>query len=211
MKNWFKRNKVNILIACVIGIPISMYGISQQPKQMIAIPQEVIEYQETSENDLVDSFENVEAYVSESSENVIFFDVPLSEELQIHIFEECKKHNLSPSIVIAMIESESSYKSDAIGDNGNSFGLMQIQPKWNIERMNRLGCTDLMDPFQNVTVGIDILAELIEVNADLYWVLMAYNGWIPYANERLESGDISDYAIAVVERASELEVAVQND
>lgn len=135
---------------------------------------------------------------------VKFFDVPLSEELQLHIFAECEKHNIAPAIVIAMIERESSYRADALGDNGNSYGLMQIQPRWNQERMNRLGCTDLLDPFQNVTVGIDLLAELIDENAELYWVLMAYNGGMDYADARMESGNISNYAKWVAARASEL-------
>lgn len=135
---------------------------------------------------------------------VKFFDVPLSEELQLHIFSECDKHNIAPAIVIAMIERESNYKADVLGDNGNSYGLMQIQPRWNAERMDKLGCQDLLDPFQNVTVGIDLLAELIDENPDLYWVLMSYNGGPEYADARMKSGKISDYAKWVVARASEL-------
>ncbi len=148
-----------------------------------------------------------EVTVAEPNE-VTLYDVPLSEELQLHIIAECEKHNIAPAIVIAMIERESNYKADAIGDNGNSLGLMQIQPKWNQERMERLGCTDLLDPFQNVTVGIDLVAELIEKDADTYWVLMAYNGGQAYATRNIENGTYSDYAITVVERASELEKVV---
>lgn len=141
----------------------------------------------------------------EPVEKIRFYDVPLSEELQLHIFEECDKHSISPAIVIAMIERESSYRASVIGDNGNSLGLMQIQPRWHEERMVRLGCENLLDPFQNVTVGIDILSELIETNSDLYWVLMAYNGGESYANSLMNAGKYSDYAIRIVERASELE------
>lgn len=147
--------------------------------------------------------------VTQPVEEVTFYDVPLSEELQIHIFEECEKYNIAPAIIIAMIDEESDFDASKIGDNGNSFGLMQIQPKWHQERMDRLGCTDLFDPFQNVTVGVDIVAELKDKNPDLYWVLMAYNGWIPYANARMASGNISEYAIEIVEIASELEKAVE--
>jgi hypothetical protein len=140
---------------------------------------------------------------------VTFYNVPLSEELQLHIINECEKHNIAPAIIIAMIERESYYNANDIGDNGKSFGLMQIQPKWHQARMDRLGCTDLLDPFQNVTVGIDIVAGHIQKNADIYYVLMAYNGGSAYANRRLESGNISDYAIGIVERASELQNEVE--
>lgn len=133
-----------------------------------------------------------------------YFDVPLSTELQDHIFALCEEHNIAPGIIISMIESESNYKADAIGDSGNSVGLMQIQSRWNQERMDRLGCHNLLDPFQNVTVGIDLVAERKAQNADLMWVLMSYNGGIQYADEMFWNGKISDYAWRVVNRATEL-------
>ena len=154
------------------------------------------------------SIEKVELDVVTAHETV-FYNVPLSEELQLHIFEECEKHNIAPAIVIAMIEKESSYDASKIGDNGDSLGLMQIQPKWHKERMERLGCTDLLDPFQNVTVGIDYISELIRIDSDLYWVLMAYNGGNLYSTVRMDSGNYSDYALSVTERASELAKEVE--
>lgn len=154
------------------------------------------------------TIEKVELDVVTAHETV-FYNVPLSEELQLHIFEECEKHNIAPSIVIAMIEKESSYDASKIGDNGDSLGLMQIQPKWHQTRMDRLGCTDLLDPFQNVTVGIDYISELIRIDSDLYWVLMAYNGGNLYSTVRMDSGNYSDYALSVTERASELAKEVE--
>ena len=143
--------------------------------------------------------------VKESIEPLKFYDVPLSKELQIHIFEECEKYNLNPSLIISMIDSESDFDPNKIGDNGKSYGLMQVQPKWHWGRMNRLGCDNLLDPFQNITVGIDYVAELFGQNDNVYWVLMVYNGGHPYAREMMASGTISDYALEVVERAVELE------
>jgi len=137
-----------------------------------------------------------------------FYNVPLSEELQLHIFKECEKHNISPSVVIAIIEQESDYNENAVGDNGNSFGLMQVYKHYHLDRMDKLGCDNLLDPFQNVTVGIDYLAELKDINDDLYWVLMVYNGGFSYSNERMETGNYSDYAIEVAERIAELEKEV---
>ena len=83
-------------------------------------------------------------HTTERIEPIKFFDVPLSYELQLHIFAECEKHNIAPTIIIAMIERESSYDPNAIGDNGKSFGLMQIQPIWFEKEMNELGITDLL-------------------------------------------------------------------
>ena len=207
--------KKDILIA-IIATAFMILGSIEEP-----IPTEVEEptediihwkQEEVIETEIVDAtIEPLENQTTvESLEKVRFYNVPLSEELQLHIFKECEKHNIAPAIILAMIERESNYKADVIGDNGKSFGLMQIQPKWNQERMNRLGCTDLLDPFQNVTVGIDIVAELKEMNSDIYWVLMAYNGWTEYATKRMESGNISEYALGIVEMASEIERGVEN-
>ena len=225
MKNWFRRNKYNLMV--IGAFALAIYAMTFEEPMAEPIPEveeewESIRWKQDTEEfsiqvediEVVTDSEAVDTSIDTSTETstemeVKFYDVPLPEDLQLHIFKECDKHNIAPAIVIAMIERESSYRTDVMGDNGNSYGLMQIQPRWNQERMDRLGITDLLDPYQNVTVGIDLLAELIDENPDLYWVLMAYNGGQDYADARLESGKISDYAKWVVARASELVKAVE--
>lgn len=152
--------------------------------------------------------EAVEEVVEEVIE-VNYFDVPLSEEIQDHIFSECERCAISPALVIAIIEHESQYNASAVGDNGNSVGLMQIQERWHAERMDRLGCTDLLNPFENITVGVDLICELYNMNPDVQWVLMAYNGGTGYANRMMEADTYSDYAVEIAQRAEELEGSMQ--
>jgi soluble lytic murein transglycosylase-like protein len=132
-------------------------------------------------------------------------DIPLDEELQMWVFDYCKDKHINPYLVFAMCEKESQYKADAVGDNGNSLGILQIQPRWHQERMDRLGCTDLLDARQNIIIGVDILLELYSKNDDTAWVLMAYNGGVAYANRHYEAGNISEYAEYIMARAEELE------
>ena len=128
-----------------------------------------------------------------------FEAVPLDKALQDYIIRESESKGIEPAIVMAMIDRESKYKADTIGDNGNSFGLMQIQPKWHKERMERLGCTDLLDPYHNVRVGIDFLAELRDrYDGDMAKALTAYN-------QGFYKGTVTEYAEAVLKGASELE------
>lgn len=226
MKKWFKENLLNIAIAAAIAIPLSIYGINQQPQKQMPTP-EIYPYEEpTAESEEIttepqpeiapEEIPTVQEPTEEPEstelpiEEVKYFDVRLSHELQDFIFAECEKHNIAPAIIIAMIERESSFRAHVVGDNGTSFGLMQIKEKYQKERMKRLGCTDLLNPFENVKVGIDIVAELKEKKADLYWVLMAYNGGQSYANKRYKSGKISNYALEVVERAEELTESIEN-
>lgn len=133
-----------------------------------------------------------------------YYDVPLSEDLQDYIFALCEERGVDPAIVIAMIGKESVYNPDAVGDGGNSLGLMQIQPRWHKERMKRLETSNLFNPYDNVEVGIDLIAELMAKGKSIEWVLMAYNGGASYANEKLALGIVSDYANTVLTNAKTL-------
>lgn len=110
------------------------------------------------------------------------FDVPLDYDLQVYIIQTCEELNIDAGVVMAMIFFESSYDASAIGDGGNSVGLMQIQERWHKERMERLDVTNLLHPYQNVTVGIDYLAELMDKhNGNTEMALIEYNAGQPNA------------------------------
>ena len=132
-------------------------------------------------------------------------DIPLSQELQIWLIDYCKDKHINPYLVFAMCERESDYNANAVGDSGNSLGIMQIQPKWHQWRMDKLGLFDWMDATQNIMIGIDILLDLYSKNDDTAWVLMAYNGGVAYANRHYDAGNASEYAEYIMARAEELE------
>lgn len=128
----------------------------------------------------------------------ILYAVPLDAELQAHIIEECSRTGIDPAIIMAMAFQESSYNASAIGDNGNSFGLCQIQPRWHQERMDKFGVTDLLNPYQNVTVCVDYLAEQRDrYDGDMAKALTAYN-------QGQYKGIVTQYAKDVMEKAGEL-------
>lgn len=135
--------------------------------------------------------------ITTALETTPIYNVNLSTEVQECIITECGKYNIPPEIVVTMIERESRYNPNAIGDNGNSFGLMQIQPRWHKKRMEKLGCTDLLNPVQNVKVGIDYLGELYNRYGDIAKALTAYN-------TGSYTGTITHYAVAVMARANEV-------
>ena len=108
------------------------------------------------------------------SNNNINTELSIKEYIKI----ECAKRNLDYRIIYSVIEQESKWNEDAIGDNGDSLGLMQIQSRWHKNRMDNLGVSNLLDPYQNVLVGIDIIDELIS-KYGLYGGLAAYNTGSP--------------------------------
>lgn len=157
---------------------------------------------------------NVELPVPAEPETIIKttirYDVPIDDSLQKYVIDMCDKRNVAPSLIFAIMERESNFNPNCVGDSGESLGIMQIQPKWHQWRADKLGCLDWFNPYDNATVGIDIVAGLFgKYGEDVYMVLMAYNGGSRYA-ERMESkGIISDYAIEVNARAEELDKTMQ--
>lgn len=134
----------------------------------------------------------------------VYFDVPLDKDLQNHIMDICEERNIDPRVAFAMIKCESGFRAEATGDSGNSLGLMQIQPRWHYARMEKLGCDNLLDPYQNVTVGLDLFGDLLNHYGNVEHALMAYNGGGSYANEMIAAGQISTYALRVIECAEGL-------
>lgn len=129
-----------------------------------------------------------------------FYDIPLDKNLQKHITEICDENSLDPKLVFALIERESNYDPNAIGDSGTSFGLMQVREMFHKDRMEKLGVENLLDPYQNVIVGIDILKEKLDKYDTTYEALTAYNAGDTGAYELYFSKGIegNDYAYEVV-------------
>lgn len=151
--------------------------------------------------------------VKEASETIPtkkYYDVPLSNDVQDVIIDSCNYYHISPALVLAMIERESNYLVDAVGDYGNSIGLMQINLRWQKDRCEQLGVYNLTDPRQNVAVGLDILNELFEQSEDLAWVLMAYNGGTEYADNKIQNGIYeTEYTRYILSRSAELEESMR--
>lgn len=140
-----------------------------------------------------------------TTQTMMLFDCPLDTEVQKHIVDTCGEYGIVPEIVFAMIDQESGFDANAMGDNGNSYGLLQIQQRYHKGRMEKLGCTDLLDPYQNVQVGIDYLAELYGQYGDIEMALVAYNCGVTGAKENyFDKGQYwSVYSQEVLEQAYE--------
>lgn len=124
-------------------------------------------------------------------------------EYGAYIDEIAAQYSICPELIEAMIETESCGPADVVSSAG-CIGLMQVSPKWHMDRMAKLGVCDLFDPYTNILVATDYLAELFDKYGDLPMVLMTYNGSSD-AWRRWGSGDYTDYAVKIMERAEKLE------
>ena len=115
-------------------------------------------------------------------------------------------YDIPPNILHALAYVESRYNVNATGTSGDS-GLCQIIPKWNRDRMKRLGVTDIYDPYSNVLVCADILKynQSAKYGNDIRFMLMAYNMGVGGATKKYEAGIISNYANKVLAKSYELD------
>ena len=100
-------------------------------------------------------------------------DIPLDAEIQHLLYKACGETGIRYELALAVIWQETDFRN-VIGDGGESAGYMQVQEKWHRDRMERLGVTDLLDPYGNFLVGLDFLAELLEKH-ELTDALTRYN------------------------------------
>ena len=111
-----------------------------------------------------------------------------------------------------MIERESCYKYDAVGDGGVSIGYLQIGEKWHKDRMEAEEVSDLKDPYGNIRVGLNFLQELSSRYADsgMNCVLMAYNMVESGAKKCWNNGTYStEYSRGILARAEEIRQEVE--
>lgn len=146
----------------------------------------------------------------------ILESVPLDAQTQSAIFELCGSDPDTFCAIMAIARTESHFDTDAVGDNGVSIGMMQINTRWHTGRMEALGVTDLTDPVQCAAVALDYLRELSEgygfgwiTDHDLY---MAYNMGPGNARTALNAGTTSSHysrsvLAAFEEFAAEMEAA----
>ena len=117
-------------------------------------------------------------------------DCNMPEEQQEFVFYLCAGYNLDFTLVMALIEHESSYRADVISKS-NDYGLMQIN-KMNHEWLTEtIGVTDYLDPYQNIRAGCFILRKLFEKYQDTETVLMCYNMGETGASRLWEKGVFS--------------------
>lgn len=187
----------------------------KEPESTIAAPTEP----EETESDRYAVFDTMsEDWGSEDVEGFVFYELPeeyqktgyLPEKMQIYIRCLCKQYDVPYALILAMIERESGYVFDAIGDDGNSIGYMQVYEKWHIDRMERLGVNDLKNPYHNVLVGIDFLSYLLKKYGTVQDALAAYNYGERGAREHLWNNGIYVYSYnrQIMQRMKEIEEVV---
>ena len=174
----------NIVLFALLGIGLIVYGLYPLLKSTAEEP--VVD-----EAPVVQIIDEIEAAPMEY--DPVRDDIPMDAEHQRLLYKACGETGIRYELALAVIWQETDFRNIE-GDGGESYGYMQVQPKHHEERMERLGVTDLNDPYSNFLVGCDYLIELEAKDNGIEWMLMAYNGGPSYANDMAKAGTVSQYA-----------------
>lgn len=101
-------------------------------------------------------------------------DCKMPEEQQEFVYYLCSGYNLDFTLVMALIQHESSFDPNVISST-NDYGYMQINAINHDWLTETIGVTDYTDPYQNIRAGVFVLRKLFERYQDTNMVLMAYN------------------------------------
>ena len=96
--------------------------------------------------------------------------IPLSKELVETVFTESAINDIDPFVVIALMESESGFQTDAVSCVG-CYGLMQLHPLYYPE--------DIVEPHKNIKYGCETIGNNMSRTNDYILALSMYaNGHI---------------------------------
>lgn len=181
-----------------------------------AMLEQVRTWQQDTEPDKYAVFDTMSADWGGEEDGFVLYEIPeeysrtggyFPEKMQVYTYCVCKQYGVRYDLVVALIEKESGYKFDKVGDDGHSIGYMQIYEECHRDRMERLNVTDLTNPYQNVLVGIDYLSELIERYGTIQDALAAYNYGEQGAKQHLWKNGIYvyEYNQTIMSRMKEIE------
>ena len=193
LKAWVKRNILRLVLLAIIsfsfgaGLVVGKLTTDKSEPVLAAYVEEPAFYQIVTENEPTPSAPTPKTVI-DTEPVTVYFDIPLSKELQDYIRNLCDEYGVPIELVIAIIDVESTFRADVVSKT-NDYGLMQIN-KCNHEWLtNKLGVTDFLDPYQNIYSGVHILSGHLEVtNGDIELALMRYNNGAAGAKKLWDKG-----------------------
>lgn len=145
---------------------VAEHDSTYQPVQMTAEPaQEPEPVEEEDENEKIEAALLEQGYLHE--------EIPLDFDLQCHLITVCEEYGVPQSVALGVIQAESSFTATAA--NGSCYGYMQINSINSEWLSEKIGVTDLTDPYQNIRSGVFILSDLYGKYRDWHKALICYN------------------------------------
>lgn len=216
-----RRERTYIAVMVLLAIAVSI-GLTRSVMRDDKGFEEFEQQSQDTEPDKYAVFDTMSADWGGEEDGFVLYEIPeeysrtggyFPEKMQVYTYCVCKQYGVRYDLVVALIEKESGYKFDKVGDDGHSIGYMQIYEECHRDRMERLNVTDLTNPYQNVLVGIDYLLELIERYGTIQDALAAYNYGEQGAKQHLWKNGIYvyEYNQTIMSRMKEIEEELEQD
>lgn len=180
-RRWFHRNSVTLFLLGIILLSMTVGAVGcyailsmreETPKETQT---EAPEVTHALTEEIIQPTPTMPTIIETPVEEPFYFNVPLTHEIQDYIRETSERYGVPMELVIAVIDKESSFRANVISGT-NDYGYMQINTI-NFETLTeKLGVTDLLDPYENILSGIYLLSGHLErTDGDIELVLMRYN------------------------------------
>ena len=136
-------------------------------------------------------------------------DCLMDPALQEWVYDYGCSQAISPYLIMAICERESGCTERILGDNGNAFGIMQVQVRWVPDKLAAHGWTsdDMLRAEPCIVIGVEILKQHLLTGRGMEYALTAYR----YGPQQAQACAQSDYSAEILRRAAELEAQKWDD
>lgn len=111
----------------------------------------------------------------------VSYNISLAPAYQQYAYNLCQKYGIDYPTFIAIMYVESGFNPNA-SNGGMYVGLCQVAVIHLANLSQKLGITNLFDPYDNMTAGAYLLSYYISVNGGLDQGLASYGGGASYVN-----------------------------
>lgn len=143
---------------------------------------------------------------AEGLTNTIQVEDKIPEEIRNYCEEIGEMFDICPELLESMAYQESRFIPTV--RNGKHYGLMQVNVKIHADRIEKYGYTeqDMFEPYPNIIVAADYLAELYETYGDENPIILSiYSGSWKAVSKYKEFGIMTPYVEEVLSRSADLE------
>lgn len=201
------RITTRIICVLIIALLVGQKAFTRQEPQPEATEEQQTEERENRRPNRVKMVfvNHQEPEEAEPETKYVYYDVPLSDDLQEYTQDVCEEYDFPCyDIIVAMIWTESGYREDIVSKT-NDWGYMQINGINHQTLKEELGITDFLDGKQNIRAGVYMIQKLYHKYGDIGKALMAYNCGEYGASKLWKEGTTSTgYSRTIMQRATEL-------
>lgn len=168
-----KKFRILTFIA-LVAIIIALFSLDDEiVYSASSVKYEMIPFDQMIEHTMDVKWQEYQDSLEEETGFTPYDFISLKDEYQIYLEQRCAEYDLDFFLMASLMFSESSFRAKAVGDNGKSIGLFQINKVWWNEMADK--GLDVNNPFDNIEIGCIIFREdLDKADGDIEKAIQYY-------------------------------------